>query len=66
VNGVSVGLLLGYKFNFGAKGIWSGMICGTALQTLILLLIIYFTNWDTKASAAEARIRLWGRSVEAF
>ena len=30
----------------GKQGIWSGMIGGTALQTFVLLLIIYFTNWN--------------------
>lgn len=62
--GVPVGLLLGYYFNLGAKGIWGGMIGGTALQTLILLLITYFTKWEKEANAAENRIKLWGGSVE--
>lgn len=62
--GVPVGLLLGYKFDLGVKGIWSGMIGGTALQTFILLLIVYFTNWQKEASAAEERIKLWGGSVD--
>jgi len=63
VFGVPLGLLLGYKFDLGVKGIWSGMLGGTALQTLILLLIVYFTNWNKEASAAENRIKLWGGSV---
>jgi len=28
------------------QGIWIGMICGTSLQTLILLYMIYITNWN--------------------
>eukprot|EP00253_Pinus_taeda_P024528 PITA_24528 len=63
VFGVPLGLLLGYKFDLGVKGIWSGMLGGTALQTLILLLIVYFTNWNKEASAAENRIKLWGGGV---
>jgi len=66
VIGVPLGLLLGYKFDFGAKGIWSGMIGGTALQTFILLLIVYFTNWEREATVAEDRIKIWGGSVEAL
>lgn len=62
--GVPIGLLLGYKFDLGVKGIWSGMIGGTALQTVILLLITYFTNWEREATAAEDRIKIWGGSVE--
>ncbi|XP_057836676.2 protein DETOXIFICATION 33 [Cryptomeria japonica] len=63
--GLPLGLLMGYKFDLGAKGIWTGMICGTALQTLILLLITYFTNWNREAAQAEDRMRIWGGSVEA-
>ncbi|GLJ41685.1 hypothetical protein SUGI_0862790 [Cryptomeria japonica] len=35
---------MGYKFNLGAKGFWTGRNCRTALQTLILLLIAYLTK----------------------
>ncbi|XP_057836673.2 protein DETOXIFICATION 33 [Cryptomeria japonica] len=64
VVGLPLGLLMGYKFDLGAKGIWTGMICGTALQTLILLLITYFTNWNREAAQAEDRIRVWGGSLK--
>ncbi|XP_059066512.1 protein DETOXIFICATION 34-like [Cryptomeria japonica] len=60
VIGLPLGLLMGYKFDLGVKGIWTGMICGTVLQTLILLLITYFTNWNREAAQAEDRIRVWG------
>lgn len=61
--GVPLGILLGYKFNLGAKGIWSGMISGTLLQTLILLFITWRTDWNREASEAEDRIKVWGGSV---
>ncbi|KAH9324803.1 hypothetical protein KI387_004981, partial [Taxus chinensis] len=64
VIGVPLGLLMGYKFDLGAKGIWIGMICGTALQTLILTLITLFTNWNREAAQAEGRLKVWGGSVE--
>ncbi|KAH9611058.1 hypothetical protein KSS87_018961 [Heliosperma pusillum] len=35
--GIPVGYLLGYVANLGVQGIWGGMIIGTALQTVILL-----------------------------
>ncbi|XP_059066511.1 protein DETOXIFICATION 33-like [Cryptomeria japonica] len=66
VIGLPLGLLMGYKFDLGAKGIWTGMICGTALQTVILLLITYFTNWNREAAQAEDRIRVWGGSAESY
>ncbi|KAK7407224.1 hypothetical protein VNO78_08950 [Psophocarpus tetragonolobus] len=58
--GIPVGLMLGYKVNWGVKGIWLGMMSGTLLQTCVLLLIIYKTNWNEEASLAEDRIRTWG------
>ncbi|KAJ6367493.1 hypothetical protein OIU78_000118 [Salix suchowensis] len=33
--GVPLGVLLGFKSDLGAKGIWSGMLGGTILQTII-------------------------------
>ncbi|XP_022151982.1 protein DETOXIFICATION 30 [Momordica charantia] len=60
VFGVPLGLLMGYKFDFGVSGIWSGMMCGTIIQTCILTGMIYRTNWNKEASVAEDRIRKWG------
>ncbi|XP_068646762.1 protein DETOXIFICATION 33-like [Aristolochia californica] len=61
--GLPLGFLLGSKFNMGVKGIWTGMISGVGLQTLILLGITLGTNWNKEAMAAESRIRKWGGSV---
>ncbi|KAG5059226.1 protein DETOXIFICATION 29-like [Glycine soja] len=58
--GIPVGLVLGYKLDWGVKGIWLGMISGTILQTCVLLVLIYKTNWNEEASLAEDRIRTWG------
>ncbi|KAF2615596.1 hypothetical protein F2Q70_00013255 [Brassica cretica] len=44
--GIPVGCILGFTFNFQAKGIWTGMIGGTLMQTLILLYVTYRTDWD--------------------
>ncbi|KAK3039710.1 hypothetical protein RJ639_027051 [Escallonia herrerae] len=45
VVGIPLGSLLGLKFNLGVKGIWSGMLGGTAMQTLILLWVTIRTDW---------------------
>ncbi|KAM6589362.1 protein DETOXIFICATION 29 [Cannabis sativa] len=58
--GVPLGLSLGYKLNMGVSGIWYGMLAGTVLQTSILFLMVYTTNWSKEASLAEDRIRKWG------
>ncbi|XP_068645718.1 protein DETOXIFICATION 35-like [Aristolochia californica] len=58
--GLPLGFLLGYYFRLGAEGIWIGMLCGTALQTLILLGIIWKTNWNKEAAQATERVKEWG------
>lgn len=65
VFGVPLGLLLGFKFDLGVKGIWCGMLGGTIVQTCVLTGMIYKTNWDTEASKAEGRIKKWGGNTGA-
>ncbi|RVW42008.1 Protein detoxification 34 [Vitis vinifera] len=36
----------------GSEGTLGGMVCGTALQTLILLFIVYRTNWNKEVSSS--------------
>ncbi|CAN1267491.1 Protein DETOXIFICATION 35 [Linum perenne] len=60
VFGLPLGFLLGYKANLGVTGIWSGMIAGTALQTLLLLIILYRTNWNKEVEETSERMRRWG------
>ncbi|CAD6248937.1 unnamed protein product [Miscanthus lutarioriparius] len=35
------------------------MLCGTALQTAILLLVIWRTDWEAEAALAKERISSW-------
>ncbi|MED6109102.1 Protein DETOXIFICATION 29 [Stylosanthes scabra] len=58
--GVPLGLILGYVFDFGVIGIWSGMLTGTIVQTCVLFIIVYRTDWNKEASLAEDRIKKWG------
>nr|GMD08688.1 protein DETOXIFICATION 33-like [Ipomoea batatas] len=64
VVGLPFGALLGFKFDLGVKGIWSAMLGGSVLQTLILYIIIARTNWHKEALQAEERVRYWGGPVE--
>ncbi|XP_054814969.1 protein DETOXIFICATION 40-like [Prosopis cineraria] len=59
VVGIPLGLLLGFCFNTGAKGIWSGMIGGTVLQTVILIWITFRTDWNAEVKDAEERLGKW-------
>ncbi|XP_075650494.1 protein DETOXIFICATION 35 [Castanea sativa] len=58
--GLPFGYLLGYKANLGVTGLWAGMISGTALQTLLLLIVLYKTNWNKEVEQTTERMRKWG------
>uniref|UniRef100_A0A5B6YYX7 MATE efflux family protein n=1 Tax=Davidia involucrata TaxID=16924 RepID=A0A5B6YYX7_DAVIN len=60
VIGLPLGFLLGYKTKLGVEGIWIGMIIGTFLQTMILLFIIWKTNWNEEVEQASERLQKWG------
>lgn len=57
--GIPVGAVLGFKFDLGAKGIWSGMIGGTFIQTLILLWVTFRTDWNKEVETAKRRLDKW-------
>ncbi|CAN4101427.1 unnamed protein product [Withania somnifera] len=58
--GLPLGFILGYVAKFGAKGLWLGMIAGTSLQTLLLLIVLYKTNWNKEVEETNERMRKWG------
>ncbi|CAA7043889.1 unnamed protein product [Microthlaspi erraticum] len=57
--GVPLGALFGFYFNFGAKGIWTGMICGTLIQTVILAWVTFRTDWVKEVEEASKRLDKW-------
>ncbi|RHN77406.1 putative multi antimicrobial extrusion protein [Medicago truncatula] len=61
--GLPAGILLGFTFGFGAEGIWSGLIGGIAVQTIILIIVTSLTNWKKEADEAESRVRKWGGTI---
>ncbi|KAE8707481.1 MATE efflux family protein [Hibiscus syriacus] len=66
VVGIPLGCVLGFKYNLGAKGIWSGMIGGTLMQTLILLWVTFTTDWNKEASGdCQKAARHMGRQEAA-
>ncbi|KAL5705449.1 Protein DETOXIFICATION 27 [Ranunculus cassubicifolius] len=54
--GVPLGILFGWVFHFGVMGIWSGMIGGTAVQTLILAIITMRCDWEKEAEKASTHM----------
>lgn len=64
VVGIPLGCLLGFKFKLGAKGIWSGMIGGTMMQTIILIWVTYHTDWNKEVEKAKKRLDKWEAKKE--
>ncbi|TKY62812.1 TRANSPARENT TESTA protein 12 [Spatholobus suberectus] len=59
--GIPVGVLLGNYMHLQVKGIWIGMMFGTLIQTIVLAIITYKTNWDEQVTIARNRISKWSK-----
>ncbi|KAL2480859.1 MATE efflux family protein [Abeliophyllum distichum] len=57
--GIPIGALLGYLTHLQVKGIWIGMMCGVATQTIALTFMAWRTNWDEEVSKTSARLKKW-------
>ncbi|WCJ33247.1 MATE efflux family protein [Euphorbia peplus] len=54
--GVPAAAILGFWVNLRGRGLWIGIQLGATLQTLLLILVTYFTNWDFQVKKARERI----------
>ncbi|KFK41799.1 hypothetical protein AALP_AA2G173600 [Arabis alpina] len=54
--GVPLGLLLGFHFHVGGRGLWLGIVTALAVQVVCLSLVTIFTNWDKEAKKATNRV----------
>ncbi|MED6147944.1 Protein DETOXIFICATION 21 [Stylosanthes scabra] len=59
--GIPVGIVLGNVLDLQVKGIWVGMLFGTFIQTVVLVIITYKTNWDEQVVIARSRISKWAK-----
>ncbi|XP_047330281.1 protein DETOXIFICATION 21-like [Impatiens glandulifera] len=57
--GIPVGVVLGYVYNMQVKGVWLGMLFGTFVQTIVLLIITLRTDWDKQVLIAQRRVNKW-------
>ncbi|GMI88781.1 hypothetical protein like AT1G33110 [Hibiscus trionum] len=57
--GIPIGVVLGYIVGMGVKGVWVGMLVGTSVQTLILVIITWKTDWDRQVVLARSRVNKW-------
>ncbi|XXG57502.1 hypothetical protein AAC387_Pa03g4638 [Persea americana] len=61
--GLASSVLLAFKFNMGLEGIWTGLIAGISLQTIILVVITWRTDWEKEVELARERLSIWGGSA---
>ncbi|KAF3559434.1 hypothetical protein F2Q69_00014157 [Brassica cretica] len=64
VVGIPIGFVLGFTYDMGAKGIWTGMIGGTLMQTIILVVVTLKTDWDKEVEKSSSRLDQWEESRE--
>ncbi|XP_006587274.1 protein DETOXIFICATION 34-like isoform X2 [Glycine soja] len=57
--GLPIGIFLGFNQHLGVKGLWGGTMCGRILQMLVLLVIIWKTNWSKEVEQTAHRMRIW-------
>ncbi|URE42457.1 protein TRANSPARENT TESTA [Musa troglodytarum] len=60
--GIPVGVIMGWVFHLGIRGVWAGMIGGTAVQTVVLIYLTMRCDWDKEALKASARMEKWAIS----
>ncbi|KAH1105775.1 hypothetical protein J1N35_009543 [Gossypium stocksii] len=57
--GIPIAVVLGYVFNMEVKGVWVGMLLGIFVQALVLIIIIWKTDWDKQVLLAQSRVNKW-------
>ncbi|CAI9783021.1 unnamed protein product [Fraxinus pennsylvanica] len=57
--GIPIGVVLGYVIKLQVEGVWIGILFGTLVQTIILVILTYRTDWDKQVSLAQRRVHRW-------
>ncbi|KAL0453329.1 UNVERIFIED_CONTAM: protein DETOXIFICATION 21 [Sesamum latifolium] len=47
--GIPTGVLLGYVIKLQVEGVWIGMLIGTCIQTIILMILTKRTDWEKQS-----------------
>ncbi|CAI0393186.1 unnamed protein product [Linum tenue] len=53
--GIPVAGLLGFVFQLRGKGLWIGILIGATLQTLLLAVVTFCTNWEKQVCLVQCR-----------
>ncbi|XP_073306124.1 protein DETOXIFICATION 21-like [Primulina huaijiensis] len=62
--GIPLGVVLGYVIKLQVEGVWIGMLTGTLVQTIILVIITCKTDWDAQVIIAKTRVNKWFVDIE--
>lgn len=62
--GLPCASILTFVFHFGGKGLWMGIIAGSAVQAALLLVITLRTNWEQQARKVRDRVYASNIQVE--
>ncbi|XP_071928564.1 protein DETOXIFICATION 14 isoform X2 [Coffea arabica] len=54
--GIPVALILGFALHLRGMGLWSGLVAGATVQSLLLSIITGLTNWENQVIEARRRI----------
>ncbi|XP_019173064.1 PREDICTED: protein DETOXIFICATION 12-like [Ipomoea nil] len=54
--GLPVASILGFAAHLNGKGLWIGLNIGAAVQSILLIIITLFTDWQKQADRARERI----------
>ncbi|KAK4720775.1 hypothetical protein R3W88_011008 [Solanum pinnatisectum] len=54
--GIPAGIVLGFFYHVGGKGLWLGLTLSLLAQALIYLVVTLGTNWDKEAKKAADRV----------
>ncbi|XP_070023550.1 protein DETOXIFICATION 9-like [Nicotiana sylvestris] len=54
--GIPASLLMGFSLNWKEKGLWSGLLIGSTVQTILLSFITAFTDWEKQAKEVRERL----------
>ncbi|KAF9670326.1 hypothetical protein SADUNF_Sadunf13G0056800 [Salix dunnii] len=57
--GIPIGVVLGYVMDMHVKGVWIGMLIGTFIQTVVLIIVTYRTDWEKQVIVAHNQINKW-------
>lgn len=54
--GLPSGVYMGLILDWGLEGLWGGVIVGVGLQTIILIIMAWCTDWDKEIQLSKDRI----------